>query len=70
MARRVAGERDHWWYHVICLLLVCGQTVWPKYVRDVTVPLGFARPWWEVRLRGAVPLGSGKHAGVNAACRW
>ena len=40
------------------------------YVRDVAVPCGFARPWWEVRLRGAVPLGSAKHAGVNAACRW
>ena len=64
------GERDHWRYHVICLLLVCGQTVWPKYVRDGTVPLGFARPWWKMRLRGAVPLGSTKHAGVNAACRW
>ena len=22
--QRVAGERDHWWYRVICLLLVCG----------------------------------------------
>ena len=42
---------------------MCGQTVWPKYVRDVAVPLGFARPWLEVRLRGAVPLGSAKHAG-------
>ena len=36
---------------------MCGQTVWPKYVHDVAVPWGFARPWWEVRLRGAVPLG-------------
>ena len=44
--------------------------VWRNYVRDVAVPYGFARPWWEVRLRGAVPQGSGKHAGVNAACRW
>ena len=44
--------------------------MWPKYVRDVAVSLGFARPWWEVRLRGAVPLGTAKHAGVNAACRW
>ena len=41
-----------------------------NYVRDVAVSLGFARPWWEVCLRGAVPLGSAKHAGVNAACRW
>ena len=49
---------------------VCGQTVWPKYVDDVAVPWGLARPWWEVRLRGAVPLGSAKHAGVNAACPW
>ena len=46
------------------------QNVWPNYVRDVAVPLGVARPWWEVCLRGAVPLGSAKHAGVNAACRW
>ena len=23
-----------------------------------------------LRLRGAVPLGSAKHAGVDAACRW
>ena len=38
---------------MICLLLVCGQTVWRNYVRDVAVPLGFARPWWEVCLRGA-----------------
>ena len=53
-----------------CLLLVSGQTVWPRDVRDVAVPLGFARPWWKVRLRGAVPLGSAKHAGVNAACHW
>ena len=39
-------------------------------VRDVAVPLGFARPVWKVRLRGAVPLGSAKQAGVNAACCW
>ena len=66
----VRRERDDWRYRVIGLLLVCGQTVWPNYVRDVAVPCGFARPWWEVRLRGAAPLGSAKHAGVNAACRW
>ena len=48
----------------------CGQTIWRNYVRDVAVPCGFARPWWKVRLRGAVPLGSAKHAGENAACRW
>ena len=53
----------------VCLLLVCGQTLWPKYVRDVAVPLGFARPWLEVRSRGAVPWGSAKHAGVNAGER-
>ena len=35
-----------------------GQTVWRRDVRDVAVPLGF----------GAVPLGSAKHAGINAAC--
>ena len=40
--------------YVICLLLVCGQTVWPKYVHDVAVPWGFAQPWWKVRLRGVV----------------
>ena len=55
---------------MICLLLLCGQTLRRNYVRDVAVPLGFARPGWEVRLRGAVPLGSAKHAGVNVACRW
>ena len=36
---------------MIGLLLVCGQTVWRNYVRDVAVPCGFARPWWEVLLR-------------------
>jgi len=41
-----------------------------NYVRDVAVPSGFARSWRGVRLRGAVALGSAKHAGVNAACRW
>ena len=67
VTRRVAGERDDWWYHVICLLSsVYGQTMWRNYVRYVA----FARPWWEVCLCGAVPLGSAKHAGVNAACRW
>ena len=33
-----------------------------NYVRDVAVPCGFARPWWKVRLRGAVPSGSAKRA--------
>ena len=55
---------------MIGLHVVCGQTVWRNEVRDVAVPCGFARPWWKVRLRGAVPLGSAKHAGVNATCRW
>ena len=32
-----------------CLLLVCGQTVWPKFVRDVAVPLGFVRFWRKIR---------------------
>ena len=41
-----------------------------RSVRDVAVPCGFARSWWEVRLRGVLPLGSTKHAGVNAVCRW
>ena len=40
-----------------------------NYVRDA-VPYRFARPWWEVRLRGALPQGSANRAGVNAACRW
>ena len=48
------------WRHVTRLLLVSGQTVWRRDVRDVAVPLGFARLWWKVRLRGAVPLGSAK----------
>ena len=30
---------------MICLLVVYGQTMWRNYVRDVAVPLGFARPW-------------------------
>lgn len=36
-----------------------------KYVCDVTVP-------WprKVRLCESVPLGDGKHGGVNAACHW
>ena len=55
---------------MICLLQVCGQTVWRQDVRDVAVPLGFARPGWEVCLCGAVPLRGAKQAGVNAACRW
>ena len=50
---------------MICLLLVYGQTVWRNYVRDVAAPLGFARPWWEVCLRGAVPLRSAKQAGCD-----
>ena len=41
-----------------------------NYAHDVAVPRGFARPWWKVRLRGAVPLGRAKHAAVNVACRW
>ena len=53
---------------------VTASSVWADRVandvRDVAVPLGFAQPWWKVRLRGAVPLGSAKQAGVNAACRW
>ena len=60
-----------------CLAVSCDRiasSVWAdrvaNYVRDVAVPCGFARPWWEARLRGAVPLGSAKHAGVNAACCW
>ena len=40
---------------MIGLLLVCGQTVGRRDIRDVTGPCGFARPWWKVRVRGAVP---------------
>ena len=50
--------------------VVYGQTVWQNYVPDVAVPFRFARPWWEVTLRGTVPVGSAKHAGLNAACHW
>ena len=46
-------------------LLVYGQTAWRNYVRDVAVPLGFARAWWEKSLRGALPLGRAKDAGVS-----
>ena len=63
--RRVAGERDDVWYRVTCLLLAYVQTVGRRDMRDVAALLGFARPWWRVRLRGAVPLGSAKHAGVK-----
>ena len=80
--RRATGERETgWrkhgvslvsgmilWYHVTCLLL-SGQTVWRRDVRDVAVPLGFARPWWKVRLRGAVPLGSARKRGVSLVSR-
>ena len=41
------------------------RTVWRNYVRDVAVPCGSAWLWWKARLRGAVPLGRAKHAGVN-----
>ena len=27
--------------------------MWRRDVRDAAAPLGFARPWWKVRLRGA-----------------
>ena len=54
----------------LLVVLVCEYNAWPNYVRDVAVPRGFARPWWKVRLRHAMPLQSAKHAGVNAACRW
>ena len=57
--RPVAGERDEWRYRVIGSFSVWADRV-ANYVRDVAVPCGFARPWWEVRLRGAVPLGSAK----------
>ena len=55
--RRVAGERDDWRYRVIGLLLGRRQAMRRNYVRDAAVPCGFARPWRQVRLRGAVPLG-------------
>ena len=42
-----------------------------NYVRDVPSAMQICAALVEkVRLRGAVPLGSAKHAGVNAACRW
>ena len=49
---------------------MCGQTVWRNHGRRVAVPVGVARPGWEVLLRGAVPLGGAKHGGVKVACRW
>ena len=57
-------------YRAKCWPLVSGQTLRRRDGGDVAVPLGFARPWWKVRLHGSAPLGSTKHAGVNAACRW
>ena len=53
-----------------CILFGLWHTVWRNYVCDAALPRGFARPRWKVRLRSSVPLGEGKHAGVNAACRW
>ena len=72
--RRATGERETGWRKrgvslvsgMICgimwhVCLVRGQTVGRRDVRDVAVTCGFARPWWKVRLRGAVPQGSAKH---------
>ena len=72
-------ERSFWsWTHTwpVCSANVVRERAFWSWTqkcgddRDVAVPCGFAWPWWKVRLRGAVPLGSAKHAGVNAACRW
>ena len=54
-----------------CLLLVSGQTVWRRDVRDVAaIAIGICAALVESAFASAVPLGSAKHAGVNAACRW
>ena len=45
-------------------------TAWPYSVFDVAVPCSCARLRWQKCLREPVPLGEGKHAGVNLACRW
>ena len=44
-AVRVAGERDHWWYHVICLLLLRGQTVWHSAIGICAALVGSAFAW-------------------------
>ena len=56
----------------VCGSTQCGEIIYIYiiYVYDVAVPFGFARPRWKVRPLGSVPLGSGKHACVNAACCW
>ena len=56
---------------MICLLLVCGGPCGQS-------TFAMSQCHWDLRglggkcvcLRGAVPLGSAKHAGINAACRW
>ena len=80
--RRATGERETCWRKrgvspvsgmiggIVCLASIVWADRVANYGRDVAVPCGFVRPWWKMRLRGAVPLGSAKHAGVNAACRW
>ena len=71
----VARERETGWRKrgvslVSGMICVVSCDMFASIVSGHAAPLGFARPWWKVRLRGAVPLGSAKHAGVNAACRW
>ena len=53
--------------NVKLLRVVCCR---PNSVCDVAVPRGgFARLRWKVHLHEAVPLGKGKHVGVNSARR-
>ena len=69
--RGVSLLRDDKRYRVIGLLLVCGQTVWQNYIRDVALPrVLICAALVGSRLRGTMPLGSAKHAGVTAVCRW
>ena len=42
--RRVAGERDDWWYYVICLLLVCGRPLQRCADTARNAPVGAPEP--------------------------
>ena len=47
------GDCRHDFWRTLCTKRLYRKTVWRNYVCDVVLPLGFARPGWEVRLRGA-----------------
>ena len=63
----IGSAHEVWCYIVVSSLW---HTVQRNDICDVAVPCGFAGPLWKVRLRECAPAREGKHAGVNAACRW